>query len=87
MKLISTALLAAGMIALAGCGGGAGSNAADANGVDDGLNLTTDELSNLEEAAPLDANAADAADAGAADANAADANAADAAAADTNATQ
>jgi len=81
MKLISTAVLAAGLIALAGCGGGAANNAADANVVDEGLNVSSDELGNLDETAPLDANAVDAnaADAGAADANAAagaDANAA-----------
>jgi hypothetical protein len=85
MKLLSTALLAAGLVALSACGGGATStdNAADVNAADESLNVPADDLGNLSDV-PVDANAVDA---NAADAAAVDANAAEAAPADANAAQ
>jgi hypothetical protein len=75
MKLVSTALLAAGLMTLAACGGGATNNTADANAVDENLTIPADDLGNLSD---------NVADANAVDANAVDANAA--APADANAT-
>ena len=49
MKIISTALLAAGLVSLAACGGGAANNAAS--------NTATNELPPVDLNAPVDANA------------------------------
>lgn len=75
MKLVSTALLAAGLMTLAACGGGTANNAADVNAADENLAIPADDLGNLSD---------NVADANAVDANAVDANAA--APADANAT-
>ena len=71
MKLVSTALLAAGMMALSACGGGAEENVA-ANNVAEDYNLTEDLGSENLLGNEADANAVDL---NAVDANAADANA------------
>jgi hypothetical protein len=77
MKLVSTAILAAGLVALSACGGGstAENNAADLNTLDETYNALPDDLGNAADEG-LDANAVDL--------NAVDANAADAAAADAD---
>ncbi|GAA4828415.1 hypothetical protein GCM10023232_28740 [Sphingosinicella ginsenosidimutans] len=75
MKLVSTALLAAGLMTLAACGGGTANNAADVNAADENLAIPADDLGNLSDNV-ADANAVDAnaTDAAAVDANAVDAN-------------
>ena len=45
MKLVSTALLAAGLVALSACGGGADENVAANNASDELYNLSEDDLS------------------------------------------
>jgi predicted lipoprotein len=70
MKLVSTALLAAGMMALSACGGGAENVAA--NNVVEDYNLTEDLGNESLLGNEVDANAVDA---NAVDANAVDANA------------
>ncbi len=44
MKLVSTALLAAGLVALSACGGGAEENIAANNATDDLYNVAPDDL-------------------------------------------
>ena len=44
MKLVSTALRAAGLVALAACGGGDDENVAADNGADDLYNVAPDDL-------------------------------------------
>jgi len=79
MKLVSKALIVAGLMTLGACGGGtnAADNSADLNAVDENLTLPPEDLANLSEA-PADANAVDA--------NAAGADAETAAPVDANAT-
>lgn len=60
MKLISTALLAAGMVSLAACGGGAANNAASANNNVEAL-PPVENLGDANALPPADANAGNAA--------------------------
>jgi hypothetical protein len=74
MKLLSTALLAAGLASLAGCGGGAANNAASANNVVEAL-PPIDNGSDLNSLPPAALNASNAAATNAAAGNAAATNA------------
>lgn len=70
MKLLSTALLAAGLASLAACGGGAANNAASANNSVEAL-PPVDNVSDLNSLPPADLNASNAAAGNAAASNAA----------------
>ena len=74
MKILSTALLAAGLVALSACGGGA-ENVAANNVSEEVYNVAPDDLG-ADNGLGNDAADLNAVDANAADANAADANAA-----------
>ena len=60
MKIISTALLAAGLASLAACGGGAGNNAAASNTAGNEL-PPVENVTDYNTPAPVDLNAANAA--------------------------
>jgi hypothetical protein len=75
MKILSTALLAAGLVALSACGGAATENAAANNVSEEVYNVAPDDLG-VDNGLGNEAADLNAADANAADANAVDANAA-----------
>jgi hypothetical protein len=60
MKILSTALLAAGLASLAACGGGASNNAASSNTAGNEL-PPVENLTDYNTPAPVDANASNAA--------------------------
>ena len=71
MKLLSTALLAAGLASLAACGGGGANNAAAANNAVEALPPVDSNVADLNSVAPADLNASNAAANNAAATNAA----------------